>query len=224
MMGMLLAAGRGERLRPLTDSLPKPLIEVQGKPLIVHHLEHLHAAGITEIVINVAWLADKIKTRLGNGSRYGVQIRYSDESHGALETGGGILQALPLFGAGPFLVLNSDIYTDFPFAGLKAALADDDLAHLVMVPNPPHHADGDFALDAHGRLHADGTPRLTYAGIGVHRAEFFRECQPGRFPMLPWWQRAMRAGYVSGELYAGYWQDIGTPESLRALDALNSGS
>ncbi len=222
MMVMMLAAGRGERLRPLTDTIPKPLIEVHGKPLIIRHLEHLCAAGFTEIVINVAWLADKIKARLGNGSQYGVHIRYSDEPQGALETGGGILKALPLLGAEPFLMISSDIYTDFPFAGLKTTLARDDLAHLVMVPNPPHHSDGDFVLGAHGRLRAEGAPRLTYAGISVHRTEFFRECAPGRFPMLPWWHRAMRAGRVSGEVYRGRWQDIGTPESLRALGTVKT--
>lgn len=224
MKVMLLAAGRGERLRPLTDTVPKPLIEVQGRPLIEHHLYRLSADGFTEVVMNLAWLGDKIKQRLGNGARYGVHIRYSEEPDGALETGGGILKALPLLGAEPFLVVSADIYTNFPFGGLKTALARDDLAHLVMVPNPPHHRDGDFVLDTHGRLQADGAPRLTYAGIGVHRAEFFKECQPGPFSMLPWWQRAMRAGRVSGEIYRGGWQDIGTPESLRTLSAVNSGS
>lgn len=223
MMVMILAAGRGERLRPLTDTIPKPLIEVNGKTLIVRHLEHLRAAGFTEIVINVAWLAEKIKARLGSGSQYGVHIRYSDEPEGALETGGGILKALPLLGPKPFLVVSADIYTDFPFSSLKTALACDDLAHLVMVPNPPHHRDGDFVLDTHGRLQAEGAPRFTYAGIGVHRAEFFRECQPGRFPMLPWWQRAMRAGRVSGELYSGRWHDPGTMEGLRVLSGISIG-
>lgn len=221
---MILAAGRGERLRPLTDTLPKPLIVVHGQTLIERHLQALSVAGFHEIVINVFWLADKIKQHLGDGSRYRVRIRYSEEPEGALDTGGGILKALPLLGAGPFLVVSADIYTDFPLANLKTALAHADFAHLVMVPNPPHHREGDFVLDAQGRLHADGRPRLTYAGIGVHRPEFFSECSPGRFPMLPWWQRAMRAGRVSGELYDGDWQDIGTPESLRALNALSSDS
>ena len=222
MKAMILAAGRGERLRPLTDTVPKPLIEVRGETLIVRHVRSLQAAGFTEIVVNIAWLADKIKTQLGDGSRYGVRIRYSEEPGGALDTGGGILKALPLLGDAPFLVVNGDIYTDFEFAGLKAALHRDDLAHLVMVPNPPHHPEGDFALDAGGRLHAAGTPRLTYAGIGVHRPEFFRDCSPGKFPMLPWWQTAMRAGRVSGQVYAGQWLDAGTPESLRALSRLGA--
>lgn len=224
MKAMILAAGRGERLRPLTDTLPKPLIEVRGQTLIERHLQALSVEGFHEIVINVSWLAGKIKKRLGDGSRYRVRIQYSEEPEGALETGGGILQALPLLGADPFLVVSSDMHTDFPFANLKTILAQEDLAHLVMVPNPPYHREGDFVLDAKGRLHAGGQPRLTYAGIGVHRPEFFHECSPGRFPMLPWWQRAMRAGCVSGELYAGDWQDIGTPESLRALNAVSSDS
>jgi len=219
---MILAAGRGQRLRPLTDAIPKPLIEVDDKPLIVHHLERLYAAGFMEIVINVAWQADKIKARLGNGSQYGVHIRYSDEPEGALETGGGILKALPLLGDDTFLVVNGDIYTDFPYATLKTALTNDDLAHLVMVPNPRHHPDGDFVLDANGRLHTEGTPRLTYSGLGVHRPEFFKECAPGRFPMLPWWRKAIHAGQLSGQLYKGRWNDLGTPESLRALGALSS--
>ena len=222
MKVMILAAGRGERLRPLTDTIPKPLIEVNGKPLIVRHLECLCAVGFKEIVINVAWLADKIKARLGNGSQYGVHIRYSDEPEGGLETGGGILKALPLLGGDPFLVVNGDIYTDFPFVTLKAALTNGDLAHLLMVPNPSNYSQGDFHLDAAGRLHPEGTPRLTYAGIGVHRPEFFRGCSPGKFPMLPWWQTAMRVGRVSGQFYAGQWLDMGTPGSLRALSALSS--
>ena len=222
MKAMILAAGRGERLRPLTDTVPKPLIEVRGETLIARQLRSLHAAGFTEIVVNIAWLGAKIKAQLADGSRYGVHIRYSEEAEGALETGGGILKALPLLGDEPFLVVNGDIYTDFPFASLSNALAHADLAHLVMVPNPPHHRDGDFVVDAGGRLHAEGTPRLTYAGIGVHRPEFFRDCSPGKFPMLPWWQTAMRAGRVSGQVYAGQWLDAGTPESLRALSALGS--
>ncbi|MGA9851376.1 MAG: nucleotidyltransferase family protein [Gammaproteobacteria bacterium] len=217
MKVMILAAGRGERLRPLTDTTPKPLLEVQGKPLIVHHLERLHAAGFADVVINVAWLADKIKNFLGDGSRYGVRIRYSEEQEGALETGGGILKALPLLGTEPFLMVNGDIYTDFPFETLKSALKRGDLAHLVMVPNPPHHPQGDFFLDRDRHLRADGMPRLTYSGIGVHHPDFFRDCSPGKFPMLPWWQRAIHVGRVGGQLYVGRWHDLGTLESLCAF-------
>lgn len=224
MKAMILAAGRGERLRPLTDTTPKPLIVVRGKSLIEHHLESLRAAGFMDVVINVSWLADKIKDQLDAGTRFGVRIRYSEETPEALEAGGGILKALPLLGSEPFLVVNADIYTDFPFRTLQTALRHGDLAHLVMVPNPAHHPEGDFLLDPSGRLHADGKPRLTYAGIGIHHPGFFKDCSPGRFPLLPWWQRAMRAGRVSGELYAGDWQDIGTPQSLRTLGALSSGS
>lgn len=214
---MLLAAGRGERLRPLTDNMPKPLIEVQGQALIEHHLYRLAADGFTEVLINVAWLADKIKQRLGDGSRYGVHIDYSEERQGALETGGGILKALPLLDKGAFLTLNADVYTDFPFASLKSVLKPGDLAHLVMVPNPAHHTQGDFRLSADGRVHVDGEPRLTYSGVGVHHPEFFKDCAPGRFPMLPLWQQAIRAGRVSGQCYAGRWYDVSTPESLHTL-------
>ncbi|MGH8283592.1 MAG: N-acetylmuramate alpha-1-phosphate uridylyltransferase MurU [Gammaproteobacteria bacterium] len=216
MKVMILAAGRGERLRPLTDTTPKPLIAVRAKPLIVHHLERLHVAGFRDVVINVFWLADKIMGFLGDGLRYGVHIQYSEESEGALETGGGILKALPLLGSEPFLVVNGDIYTDFPFETLKFALKGKDLAHLVMVPNPSNYPQGDFHLAADGRLYAEGTQRLTYAGIGVHHPDFFKSCLPGRFSMLPWWQKAMRVRHVSGELYSGCWHDIGTPESLAA--------
>lgn len=214
---MILAAGRGNRLRPLTDSLPKPLIEVRGHTLIERHLQALVAAGFHEIVINVSWLADQLKQRLGDGSRYSVRIHYSDEPEGALETGGGIFKALPLLDNEPFLVVNGDILTDFPFGTLQTALRPGDLAHLVLVPNSSHHPRGDFFLDASGRLHADGEPRLTYAGIGVHRPEFFRDCTPGRFPMLPWWRKAMNAGRVSGQFYPGLCMDIGTPEALRGV-------
>lgn len=217
MQVMILAAGRGNRLRPLTDNVPKPLIEVQGWPLIEHHLYRLSADGFTEVVINVAWLGNKIKTRLGDGARFGVHIRYSEEPPGALDTGGGILKALSLLDKEPFLTLNADVYTDFPFGSLKSVLKPGDCAHLVMVPNPSHHPQGDFRLSEDGRLHTDGEPRLTYSGISVHHPEFFKACAPGRFPMLPWWQQATRAGCVSGQYYAGCWYDVSTPESLHTL-------
>ncbi len=217
MKAMILAAGRGERLRPLTDATPKPLLEIQGQPLIVRHLQRLHATGFTDIVINVSWLADKIKNYLGDGSRYGVRIRYSEEVDGPLETGGGILNALPLLGENPFLVVSSDIHTDFPFQTLQSSLKYGDLAHLVMVENPPHHPQGDFHLSAAGRLQADGTPRLTYSGIGVHHPAFFKGCSPGKFPMLPWWREAMRSGRVSGQLYSGLWKDVGRIDALRGV-------
>ncbi|MGB9430029.1 MAG: nucleotidyltransferase family protein [Gammaproteobacteria bacterium] len=217
MKVMILAAGRGLRLRPLTDSTPKPLLEVKGKPLIVHHLERLRAAGFSEIVINLAWLGNLIKSFLSDGSGFGVRIHYSEEPEGALETGGGVLKALPLLGSEAFLIVNADVLTDFPFETLKTALRDGDLAHLVMVQNPPHHPQGDFHLDSSGHLLAEGTPRLTYAGIGVHHPDFFRDCVPGRFPLLPWWQKAMQAKRVSGQRYSGFWNDIGTTDGLRAI-------
>lgn len=216
MKAMILAAGRGDRLRPLTDTTPKPLLEVRGKPLIIHHLERLRSAGYSDIVINISWLGDKIKNYLGDGARYGVRILYSEEPAGALDTGGGILNALPVLGSDPFLVVNGDIYTDYPFMNLGSALKRGDLAHLVMVKNPPHHPEGDFCLSFDGRLSTDGELRLTYSGIGIHDPLFFKDCNPGRFPMLPWWQEAMRKRRVSGQMYSGVWNDIGTIEALRA--------
>jgi len=217
MKVMILAAGRGERLRPLTDRTPKPLLVVQGKPLIVHHLERLQSAGFMDIVINISWLGDKIKNHLGDGSRYGVQIRYSEEPPGALDTGGGILNALSLLGSEPFLVVNSDIYTDFPFGRLMSALKPGDLAHLIVVENPVDHPQGDFHLSADERLFADGNPRLTYSGIGIHDPLFFNGCSPGRFPMLPLWQKAMRDKKVGGGFYPGMWSDMGTVRMLEYI-------
>jgi N-acetyl-alpha-D-muramate 1-phosphate uridylyltransferase len=217
MKVMILAAGRGQRLRPLTDETPKPLLAVKGKPLIVHHLERLQLAGYTDIVINVSWLADKLKNHLGDGSRYGVHIRYSEEPPGALDTGGGIFNALSLLGREPFLVVNGDIYTDFPFGNLKAVLNQGDLAHLIVVSNPLHRPEGDFRLTADRRLHADGEQRLTYSGIGIHDPAFFNSCSPGRFPMLPLWQAAMRDKKISGEFYSGMWSDVGTREILEKV-------
>lgn len=218
MKVMILAAGRGERLRPLTDRTPKPLLVVHGKPLIVHHLERLQSVGFTDIVINISWLGDKIKSHLGDGSRYGVQIRYSEEPPGALDTGGGILNALPLLGSEPFLVVNGDIYTDFPFGGLEPALKPGDLAHLIVVGNPVDHPQGDFHLSADGRLLAAGIPSLTYSGIGIHDPLFFNGCSPGKFPMLPLWQKAMRDKKVGGEFYSGKWSDVGTIETLENVE------
>jgi N-acetyl-alpha-D-muramate 1-phosphate uridylyltransferase len=211
---MLLAAGRGERMRPLTDQLPKPLLSVRGKPLIVHHLEQLARGGVREVVINLAWLGRQIRTALGDGSTWGVSIRYSDEGSRALETGGGIFKALPWLSGEPFLVVNADVYTDFDFATLQ--IAADAWAQLLLVPNPAHHPEGDFALEE-GRIIAQGTPRYTYAGIGVFRPELFRGCQPGRFALLPLLQRAIAARRLQGQLYEGQWTDVGTAERLAAL-------
>jgi MurNAc alpha-1-phosphate uridylyltransferase len=211
---MLLAAGRGERMRPLTDQEPKPLLTVRGKSLIVYHLEQLARGGVREVVINLAWLGPRIRAALGDGSTWGVSIRYSDEGARALETGGGIFKALPWLSGEPFLVVNADVYTDFDFATLQ--IAADAWAQLLLVPNPAHHPEGDFALEQ-GRIVAQGTPRYTYAGIGVFRPELFRGCQPGRFALLPLLQRAIAARRLQGELYSGHWTDVGTAERLAAL-------
>jgi MurNAc alpha-1-phosphate uridylyltransferase len=214
MKAMILAAGRGERLRPLTDTIPKPLLQVQGKPIIVHHLERLRDAGFTHIVINTSWLAEKLHGHLGDGSAWGVKLMFSYEGPEPLETGGGIFKALPLLGKEPFLVVNGDVYTDFPFETLKHKLKADDVAHLVMVPNPDHHPKGDFHLSMSGRLRIEGEPRLTYSGIGLYRTEFFRDCPAGKFPLLPYMQAAMESGTLSGERYLGLWKDVGRKEEL----------
>ena len=174
MKAMILAAGRGERLRPLTDSTPKPLLEVRGKPLIVYHLEALHKAGFNEIVINLSWLGDHIRTRLGNGSEFGVSIEYSEEA-AALETAGGILQALPLLGE-RFVVVNGDVFTDYDFVALKSA---DHLAHLVLVDNPQHNHSGDFSLQR-TIVGNDGSPRHTFSGIAQYHRGFFDGLAPGK--------------------------------------------
>jgi MurNAc alpha-1-phosphate uridylyltransferase len=213
---MILAAGRGERMRPLTDTTPKPLLQVGGQALIEYHIRALHEAGINEIVINHAWLGEQIRQYLGDGSRYGVQIQYSDESAGALETAGGIIKALPLLGEVPFVVVNGDIFTDYAYAGLPQQ--PDGLAHLVMVDNPPQHPGGDFVL-REGRLLADGEPRLTFSGIGVYDPQLFAGYQPGALPLALLLRDAMARNEVSGERYTGQWLDIGTPERLAELDA-----
>ena len=215
MKAMVLAAGRGERLRPLTDRTPKPLLVVRGKPLIVWHLEALARAGVGEVVINLSWRGALLRGALGNGARYGLQIQYSEESAGALEVGGGIFQALPLLGAAPFIVVNGDTFTDLDFARL--AIAPDALAHLLLVPNPPHHPQGDFALHE-GAVVAAGEPRLTYAGIGIFRPELFARCVAGRFPLLPLLREAIAARRLTGERFDGAWADVGTAERLAGLN------
>lgn len=214
MKAMILAAGRGERMRPLTDHTPKPLLIAGGKPLIQHHIERLAAAGIRELVINHAHLGAQIEAALGDGAGFGVEIRYSPEER-ALETGGGIFRALPLLGPEPFLVVNGDVWTDVDLAGL--ALDAGDLAHLVLVDNPPHNPKGDFVLIA-GRVRSTGTPRLTFSGIGLYRPELFDGQTPGAFPLAPLLRQAMKAGRVGGRHHGGHWFDIGTPERLALLD------
>jgi MurNAc alpha-1-phosphate uridylyltransferase len=220
MRAMILAAGRGKRLRPHTDTLPKPLLPVCGKPLIEYHLEALATAGFREIVINRGHLGDRLPEALGDGARWGVTIHWSVEPPEALETGGGLHQALPLLGNGPFLAVNGDIWTDYPFARLRAVKCD--YAHLVMIPNPPHNPRGDFRLSG-GRLHADGEPRLTYSGIAVYHPRLFEACTPGRFSVVPLLLNAMRDRIVTGERYDGAWSDVGTPERLAAVEALAAG-
>ena len=212
---MILAAGRGERMRPLTDTTPKPLLRVRGKPLIERHVERLAAAGIGSIVINLAWLGSMIRDALGDGARFGVTLHYSDESPRALETAGGIFRALPLLGPSAFLVVNGDVLTDYPFAQLT--LADDRDAHLVLVPNPPQHPRGDFGLHGGAAL-ASAAQQYTFSGIAVYRPELFAGCHDGAFPLKPLLVRAMAAGRCAAELYEGLWEDVGTPARLEALN------
>lgn len=214
---MILAAGRGERMRPLTDHTPKPLLDVAGKPLIVWHIERLAGLGFQKIIINHAHLGKQIEQRLGDGSEWGLSIGYSAEGEGrALETGGGIFKALPLLGEEPFLVLNGDLWCDLDFSGLQ--LQGDDLAHLVLVDNPAHNPQGDFALQQ-GRVLSDGNPCLTFSGIGLYRPGLFAGCEAGAFPLAPLLRKAMDKGLVSGVHFQGQWLDIGTPERLDDLNA-----
>ena len=215
-IAMILAAGRGERLRPLTDATPKPLLAVRGRPLIERHVIALSRAGIERIVINLAWLGAQISDYLGDGARYGVAIVYSDERPQALETAGGIFRALPHLAPGPFAVVNGDVYTDFPFESLR--IAPDRDAHLVFVPNPPQHPQGDFGLES-GIALAAAASRYTFSGIALYRSAFFDGCTDGVFPLKPLLLRSMAAGRCSAELYTGLWEDIGTPERLQALNA-----
>lgn len=213
---MILAAGRGERMRPLTDHTPKPLLPLAGRPLIVWQIEHLVRAGITDLVINHAHLGHLIERALGDGSELGARIRYSAEGEGqALETGGGIQRALPLLGDAPFLALNGDIWHDIDLANLR--LADGDLAQLVMVDNPAHHAQGDFRL-SEGRLHRSGEPRLTFSGVGLYAPALFADCRPGAFPLAPLLRDAMDADRVGGIWHRGQWVDVGTPQRLTELE------
>ena len=219
MKAMILAAGKGERLRPLTLHTPKPLVPVAGVPLIEYHLRALAAAGITELVINHAWLGAQIEAHLGDGARFGLSIAYSPEGE-PLETGGGILRALPLLGDQPFILVNGDIFTDYPFAHLCRPLSG--LAHLVLLDNPAHHPHGDFSLLADGRLvdAQPGQPSLTYSGIAVLSPALFAGCTAGAFKLAPLLRQAMAQGLVSGERYAGRWVDVGSYERLAEAELL----
>ena len=211
-----MAAGRGERMRPITDTLPKPLVPVAGKPLIGYHLERLAAAGVREVVINLSWLGDLIRSTLRDGADYGLSISYSEEGPVPLETGGGIFKALPLLGPGPFLVVNGDTWSDIDCGHL--ALEDGAHARIVLVPNPTHNTRGDFGLEGDVVVDRE-VDRFTYSGVGVYRSEFFHGCSPGRFPMLPLMKRAISSRLLRGELHRGEWCDVGTPERLATLDA-----
>jgi MurNAc alpha-1-phosphate uridylyltransferase len=211
MIAMILAAGRGERLRPLTDRIPKSLVEVRGESLLERHLANVHAAGIQSVVINLGWLGEQIVERVGSGARFGLDVIYSQEGDNVLETGGGIHKALPLLGPDPFLVVNADVYTDMPVP--REPLAAEHLGHLVMVPTPDYRPHGDFNLDG-GLVRNSERPSLTFSGIAIYRPEFFDGCTPGRFPLAPMLRAAADKGQLAGSLYEGLWADVGTPERL----------
>lgn len=215
MKAMILAAGFGERMRPLTETCPKPLLKAAGKALIDYHLEKLARAGITEVVVNSAWLSAQIVDHLGDGSRYGLRIRHSLED-APLETAGGIIKALPMLGEEPFLLLNGDIWTDFDFATLRDCRPES--AYLVMVDNPAHNPKGDFVLSERGQVLAEGQARLTFSGISVWHPRCFAAQKVQRLPLKPFIDRGIAAGTLSGEYYRGQWWDIGTPERLAELD------
>lgn len=226
MKAMILAAGRGDRMRPLTDHTPKPLLKIAGKPLIVWHIENLKKAGFIDIVINIAWLGDQIPKALGDGSDFGVNLHYSDEqAEGALETAGGIIKALPLLQDGStsttFLVVNGDVWCDFPYSNVSP-LKSDDLAHLILVNNPEHNVNGDFSLND-SRIQEEGDEKFTFSGIGYYRSDLFRHLASGKRPLAPLLRETMRDGKVSGEHYIGDWRDIGTPERLKILNNTFSG-
>lgn len=233
MKAMILAAGRGERMRPLSDATPKPLLDVGGKPLIVWQLERLRSAGIIDVVINVSWLGEQIQARLGDGRAFNVRIHYSVEPE-ALETGGGVATALPLLGRDPFVTVSGDLWTDFDFGAVRRIASEMNerrtLAHLILVPNPDFHPEGDFAfdlgvddaLDASAALADDGdvARRYTFGNIGVYHPLLFEGVEPGtKCKLVTLFRRAMARRLVTGELYDGRWSNVGTPEQLAELDA-----
>lgn len=216
MKAMILAAGRGERMRPLTDTVPKPLLEAGGRPLIVHQIRRLARAGCRDIVINLGWQGDRLREALGDGTAWGVSIAYSDEGWPALETAGGVRKALPLLGASPFLVVNGDVWFDFDPARLELASGDE--AALALVRNPPHNPGGDFALTETGRLRCEGTPRWTFSGVGLYRPSLFEDLPVRPAPLGPLLREAASAGRLAGRVFSGEWLDVGTPERLAELD------
>lgn len=215
MKAMILAAGRGERLRPLTDTKPKSLVEVCGQSLLERHLENIQSAGINDVVINLGWLGEKVQERIGSGSNYGLNVSYSDEGDNILETGGGIHKALHLLGSDPFLVVNADIYTDMPVP--EIALGDNALGHLVLVPSPEYLESGDFNLE-NGLARNSESPSLTFSGVSVYRPELFEGCEAGRFSIVPMLRAAADDGRLQGSLYEGLWADVGTPERLQSVE------
>lgn len=228
MKALIFAAGLGERMRPLTDTIPKPLLRVGGKPLIEWHLEKLAALGVRDVVVNTSWLADQFPATLGDGARWHLRLHYAFEGDTPLETGGGMLNALPLLGDAPFLLVNGDVWTDIDFATLPRAPRG--LAHLVMVDRPPQATHGDFALDADGCVRADGDHKLTYAGVGVYRPQLLDGWRDiiamptlangkPKFPLAPLLRAHMAHGAITGEHHRGRWTDVGTPERLARLDA-----
>lgn len=214
MIAMILAAGRGERLRPLTDEVPKALVEVNGQSLLERHLETVRDAGIRSVIINLGWLGEKIVERIGSGKRYGIEVVYSPEGNNVLETGGGIHKALPMLGDEPFLVMNADIVTDMPIPDIE--LDADHLGHLVMVPTPDYRDCGDFEL-RDGLVRNDIAAMLTFSGVAIYRRELLDGCEAGRFPLAPILREAADAKRLSGALYKGMWADAGTPERLAAI-------
>jgi len=213
MKAMILAAGRGQRMMPLTQNTPKPMLKVAGKPLIEHHINNLKAAGIIDIVINLAWQGDKIKAYFADGTQFGVNIKYSQEPEGGLETAGGIIQALPLLGDS-FIVINADIYTDYDVSALMQLHLLKGEAHIVLVENPPHNLDGDFTLQNHSSM----SEKYTFSGISRFQADFFNNLTPGIRPLGPILREKLNEHLISTELYIGQWDDIGTPMRLLALN------
>lgn len=214
MKAMILAAGRGERMRPLTDETPKPLLQVNGRPLIEHHIEALVRGDIGDIVINLSWLGEQIRDQIGDGAKYGINITYSDEGPEALETGGGIFRALTLLGDEPFWLVNGDVFCAYDYH--LRGLADGMLGHLVMVPNPAHNPTGDFSL-VNERVTPRAKQTLTYSGIAVLHPDLFAGASDGKFPLAPLFEGAIERGLLSGELFRGCWADVGTPERLAEL-------
>lgn len=215
MIAMLLAAGRGERLRPITDTIPKSLVEVRGQCLIERHLASIKSAGVDTVVINLGWLGEKIVERIGSGSSYGLDVVYSPEGDNILDTGGGIHRALPMLGSEPFLVINADVFTDMPM--FVDTLGCDDVGHLVLVPTPAHKSEGDFDLiETRARNGTD--PQFTFSGVAVYRPEFFADCRPGKFSIVPMLRDAADAGSLRGSIHSGVWEDVGTADRLAGLN------